>query len=324
MLKLAQKKQFARLLKNHDHFLISGHHGPDGDVIGSTLALALGLKQLGKKAVAYNADGCPQYLKFLPKSDIFINEIPKNFDGILITVDSGDVARLGPAIEKHPFKEIWNIDHHQSNTRFGKYNFIEVKAGSTGQVVFELLEACSKFKLTKEIANAIFCTLSTDTGSFRYSNATKEVFELASKLVEKGARPELISEALYETYPSRRLTLLNRVLSTMKFEHGGQLAKMFLTNEDLNATGATGEDSEEFVNFPRGVVGVKIVCFLKEKSPTEWKLSLRCRGKVDVLKVAQHFGGGGHKLAAGCTVKGSLPEVERKLEDALTQEGYFT
>lgn len=324
MLSPKERKLFARLVKGQKKFLISGHQGPDGDVIGSTLAMALGLRKLGKKAIPYNQDGCPGTLKFLPQSDTIVDRIPLGFeDAVLITVDSGDLQRLGPAIAGFPFKEIWNVDHHQSNTRFGKQNFIDVKAGSTGQVVFELLKGCPGFKLTKDIANSIFCTLSTDTGSFRYSNATEEVFQLAALLVKNGARPEIISEALYETYPQRRLTLLHRVLGSLKFEHNGQLAKLTLTNEDLKAAGALSEDSEEFVNFPRGVSGVKVVCFIKEKSPTEWKLSLRSRGNVDVLRLAKVFGGGGHKLAAGCTVRGSLSEVESRLNDELKKQGYF-
>ncbi len=325
MLKPDLKKKFANLIKTNDKFLVSGHQGPDGDVIGSTLAMTLGLKKLGKRALAYNSDGCPQFLKFLPKSETVVSEIPKYFlDAILITVDSGDLQRLGPTIENFGFREIWNVDHHQSNTRFGKHNFIDVKAGSTGQVVMELLESCRGFKLTKEIANSIFCTLSTDTGSFRYSNATTEVFELASKLVQNGARPELISEALYETYPQRRLVLMHKVLGTMKFEQNGQLAKMFLTQADLDEAGALGEDSDEFVNLPRGVVGVKVVCFVKEKSPDQWKISLRSRGNLNVLPVAQAFGGGGHKLAAGCTISGSKNEIEKKLDQELTKHGYFS
>ena len=319
-----QKKAFSKLLKTSSKFLISGHQGPDGDVIGSTLAFALALKALGKKAVAFNHDGCPSNLAFLPKSKLIVSQIPKGFeDAVLITVDSGDLNRLGEKIVSHGFKEIWNVDHHQSNTKFGTYNFIDVKAGSTGQVVYDLLSACPGFRLTKEIAQALFCTLSTDTGSFRYSNSTKEVFELAAKLVEAGAKPELISEALYETYPRTRLFLLHKVLSSLKFENDGQVAKLFLTLKDLEETGSKSEDSEEFVNFPRGVSGVKVVCLIKEKTAREWKVSLRCRGKADVLSIAQAFSGGGHKLAAGCTIFGTRVEVEEKLNEELKKQGYL-
>lgn len=322
MLKKTQIKQFEKLVKSNTHFLISGHQGPDGDVIGSTLAMALGLKQLKKKVLPYNHDGCPTLLSFLPKSQTFTKEIPSDSEKyVLITVDSGDLARLGRPIKEAKFKEIWNVDHHKSNTKFGKHNFIDVKAGSTGQVVMELLKGCRGFKLTPDIAQAVFCTLSTDTGSFRYSNSTSEVFDLASRLVEAGARPEIISEALYETYPRRRLFLLQRVLSSLKFENDGQLAKIFLTQEDLKVTESKTEDSEEFVNLPRGVSGVKIVVFIKERTPTEWKLSFRARGNVDVLKLAQKFGGGGHKLAAGGTAYGAINSVEEKLTAAIAELG---
>jgi bifunctional oligoribonuclease and PAP phosphatase NrnA len=299
--------------------------GPDGDVIGSTLALAQGLKKLGKKVTAFNHDGCPPYLAFLPKSEMMTDTIPSDTEEtVLITVDSGSLDRLGSKINGTRFKEVWNIDHHQSNTRFGDYQFIDVKAGSTGQVVYELLSGCRGFKLTKEIATAIFCTLSTDTGSFKYSNATPSVFALASKLVEAGAKPDVVSQALYETYTKRRLDLLHRVLGSLKFERGGQLAKVYLTKKDIEAVGGEEDDGDDFVNVPRGVVGVKIVCFMKEKSPAEWKLSLRSRDGTNVLKIAQAMGGGGHVLAAGCTVRGLLPEVEAKFDSVLKEQGYFT
>jgi bifunctional oligoribonuclease and PAP phosphatase NrnA len=325
VLSVAKKKQFSKLVRENRRFLISGHVGPDGDVIGSTLALALGLKKLGKKAIAFNPDGCPAYLKFLPKSEIITDRIPDDLtETILITVDSGDLRRLGEKIDADRFKEVWNIDHHQSNTRFGKHCFIDVKAGSTGQVVHELLNACRGFKMSREIATAIFCTLSTDTGSFKYSNATPSVFQLAGKLVECGARPDQVSQALYDTFPKRRLDLLHRVLGSLKFEHEGRLAKIFLTRRDIEAVGGDGDDSDDFVNVPRGVVGVKIVCFIKEKNPTEWKLSLRSRDGLNVLNIAQSFGGGGHILAAGCTVQGTLNEVEARFDQVLKEQGYFT
>jgi bifunctional oligoribonuclease and PAP phosphatase NrnA len=318
------RRKFAQLLKSEKRFVVAGHHGPDGDVIGSTLAMALGLKQLGKNVLAYNEDGCPESLRFLPKTKMIKNAIPRGFQtAVLITVDSGDLKRLGEGIVSVPFSAVWNVDHHHSNTQFGTYNFLDVKAGSTGQVVLNLLEACRGFKLTKDIATCAFCTLSTDTGSFRYSNSTEQVFADAAKWVKAGARPDVISEALYESYPQRRLKLLTRVLSSLEFDFSGQFAKLFLSLEDLEKTGALGEDSEDFVNLPRGVVGVKIVCFFKQKDVDTWKLSFRSRDRVNVLKVAQAFGGGGHKVAAGCTVRGDRASVERQVSDQLVALGYF-
>jgi len=324
VLSAVQIKSFTSLIKNHKKFVISGHHGPDGDVIGSTLGLVLGLKQLGKTVLAFNPDGCPQWLSFLPKSEIIKVKIPNTFkNSILITVDSGDLGRLGNKIDKSFFSEIWNIDHHQSNTRFGKYNFIDVKAGSTGQVVFNLLSGFSKFKITPAIAQNLFCTLSTDTGSFRYSNATSDVFALAALLVKAGAQPDVISQSLYETYTQRRLKLMHRVLGSLKFENDGKLAKLYLTQDDLAAVGAGEDESENFVNLPRGVEGVKIVCFLSEKTSTEWKLSLRARGNTNVLNIATEFGGGGHKLAAGCTIHGVRAQVEKQLDSVLKTQGHL-
>lgn len=316
------KKLFSKQVALNKKFVICGHRSPDGDVVGSTLAMALGLKKLGKKALPFNHDGCPKTLAFLPGSKLLKSEITKEFsEAVLITVDSGDLQRLGSKITQYKFKEIWNVDHHQSNTRFGKYNFIDVKAGSTGQVVTELLQACKGFKLTKDIAQNVFCTLSTDTGSFKYSNSTPEVFNLAAALVKAGAKPDVISQALYETYSQKRLVILEKVLKTLRFEYDGKLAKIFLTQEDLENAQATTDDTEEFINFPRGVEGVKVVAMLKENHSTEWKLSLRSRGGVDVLKIAQKFGGGGHKLAAGCTINMSRSEAEAKLDSVLQELG---
>lgn len=302
MLKKSDKTKFAKLVKQNKVFVVGGHQAPDGDVVGSTLALALGLKSLGKKVFAYNNDKCPEILSFLPGSQLLGPEIPRSFKNpVLITVDSGDLQRLGEKLSQYKFKEIWNVDHHKSNTRFGVHNFIDVDAGSTGQVVHDLLTACPGFKMSKNIAQNIYCTLSTDTGSFKYSNATPEVFNLAAKLVAAGAEPAKISQALYETYPARRLFLLQKVLQSLKFELEGRLAIMVCREEDLASANALSEDTDEFVNLPRGVKGVKIVCFLKEKSKVQWKISFRSRDGVPVLKLAQKFGGGGHNLAAGAT-----------------------
>jgi phosphoesterase RecJ-like protein len=141
--------------------------------------------------------------------------------------------------------------------------------------------------------------------------------------VDAGAKPHLVSEALYETYPQRRLTLLKEVLGSLNFQNNGTVAKLFLTQADLIKAQAKDLDSEEFVNLPRGVVGVKIVCFIKEKNPREWKLSIRSRGNVDVLKIAQVFGGGGHKLAAGATLQGTRTEIEEQLDIELRKQGYL-
>jgi bifunctional oligoribonuclease and PAP phosphatase NrnA len=290
--------------------------------------MALGLKQLKKFVVAFNHDGCPKWLRFLPKSEIIRDSLPvKNgksstADYVLITVDSGDFGRLGPKFDGHQFASIWNIDHHASNTRFGDENFIDLKAGSTGQVVYDLLSTCRGFKLNRDIANAIFCTLSTDTGSFKYSNATSQVFALASRLVEAGAKPGELSENLYGTYPRSRLELMKQVLPSMRFDHDGKIAKLFVTLDDLKAASATKEDFDGFETLPRGVPGVKVVCLFKEKVPGEWAFSLRSRENVDVLKIASRFGGGGHKLAAGCTVRGTREEVEAQFERAITELGY--
>ncbi|MBK9293327.1 MAG: bifunctional oligoribonuclease/PAP phosphatase NrnA [Oligoflexia bacterium] len=322
MLNAKLKNQFSKLIANNKKFVICGHQGPDGDVIGSTLAMSLGLKKLGKKVLPFNQDGCPKSLMFLPQSNLIKNDLTDEFtDAVLVTVDSGDLLRIGKKISKAKFKEIINVDHHKSNTRFGTHNFIDIKAGSTGQVVVELLQACRGFKLTKDIAQNVFCTLSTDTGSFRYSNSTPEVFNLASVLVKAGAKPDVISQALYETYSQKRLFLLQKVLQSLRFEYDGRLAKMYLTLSDLKECGASLDDSEEFINFPRGVSGVKVVALFKENSPKQWKLSLRSRDNVDVLKIAQEFGGGGHKLAAGCTINLSLDEAEKKFEGIMEQLG---
>lgn len=297
-------------------FLVTTHENPDGDALGSALALAAGLKKLGKKVKVYNKDRPPSSLKFLPHVERVIQElqVEERFD-VAFIVDCADLDRVGEGFARHPGigKKIV-IDHHLLSGRAGDINLIVKEAASTGVIVYHLLKGL-RIPITKEIAIAIYCTLVTDTGSFRYSNTDASVLELASELVSLGVRPWLVSKNLFDNYPVARLKLLGKVLNTLEVSPDGKIASLTLTGEMLRETGATSDLAEEFINFARSIDSVEVAVFIREFEDG-FKISLRSKDFVDVATLASRFGGGGHKRAAGLKMKGTLPEVQSRILEA--------
>ena len=309
-----------REVRKGKSFLVTTHENPDGDALGSALGLGAGLRQLGKKVRVYNCDPVPSVLRYLPNSGRVTGEIPEGerFDASFI-VDCADLHRLGEAFARHRGlgKKIV-LDHHARSTRGGDINLIRTEAASSGMVVYRLLKKM-RVRITKEIAVALYCTLVTDTGSFRYSNTTAEVFELARKLVLAGADPWTASRNLFETFPKERLKLLGSVLHSLEISSEGRIATIVLAREMLRETGATEEMAEEFINFPRSIASVEVAVQFRE-TDKGYKISLRSKDFVDVAKIASRFGGGGHRRAAGCVMEGSLEEVREKILAAVRRE----
>lgn len=296
------------------------HANPDGDALGSALALAAGLKRLRKKVKVYNEDSVPSFLRFLPRWETVSRELSpaERYDAAFI-VDCADLERVGEVFQNHRgiSKKIV-IDHHARSGRAGDVNLIEVDAASTGVVVHELLKRL-QIPISKEIAYAIYCTLVTDTGSFRYSNTTASVFRLAHELVSAGVRPWIVSKNLFDAFPKERLQLLGRVLNSLEITSQGRVASIVLANKMLEETGATHEMAEEFINFPRSIDSVEVAVQFRETTDGKIKVSLRSKDVVDVAALAALFGGGGHKRAAGCTLEGPLEEVRQKIYAAVEE-----
>ncbi|WP_020675939.1 DHH family phosphoesterase [Geopsychrobacter electrodiphilus] len=300
-------------------FLVCAHSSPDGDAIGSTLGLMLGLEKLGKEVVAYNADGVPDTLRFLPGADRLVTDLSDQpaFDCVFV-LDAGDLKRtIDPVAERAPV--LVNIDHHPGST-FGTICYLDVTAAATAVMIYRLFKACN-LTLDTDIALALYTGLLSDTGSFRYSNSNAEAFAVGGELVAFGINPWDVASALYESQPPERMKLLSLVLATLHISTDHKYASVAMSLDMLQEAGALPEHSESFVNYPRAISGVEVAVFFRQVDPTKVKLSFRSRGRIDVSCLANQLGGGGHKNAAGGEMSGSLesvvPQVHSLLETLL-------
>lgn len=307
-------------LKEAKSLLIVSHYHPDGDAIGSALALALGLKQLKKEVAVYNRDSVPHNLVFLPASQSVEQKLPgKKFD-VAVMVDCAQPKRISTefdaAVQAKKFSKLVCIDHHLLDHPVGDIDWVEPNAASTGCVIWEILKMLN-VELTKDIANLIFCTLTVDTGSFKYSNTTVQTFQLAGELVSHGADPWLIAKNIEESNPIERFRLLGLSLQTLYVALNGKFASMDVTRAMLKQAGAREDLSEEFGNIPRSIEGVEVAVLFREMEDSKIKVSLRSKDIVDVANVAKTFGGGGHEHAAGCVLACSLTEAKKQIEAAV-------
>jgi len=292
-----------------------GHVHPDADVLGTLLALGLALEARGWSVVYGGPHPAPGLLAFLPAVERYqtLERVDGRFDVVVLT-DCPNPQRTEGLIDqaRAAGQVVVNIDHHPDNRRYGHVNWIDVTAAATGEMVYELLTAL-RLPLTPAIATNLFTAIHTDTGSFRYSNVTTRTFAIAAALVAAGARPELVSESLYERRAPDALHWLGEALARVEVSADGRVGWLALP---ASAIPERIVESEELVNYPRSVASVRVACLLRELNGTV-KVSLRGKGDVDVQKIAAQFGGGGHVNAAGCTVSGPLPEATRRVLDAV-------
>jgi phosphoesterase RecJ-like protein len=299
-------------------FLISTHQNPEGDAIGSILALGLALKSLGKEVQILTQDPVPEVLAFLPGAQEIVHRAPLDgrFD-MAFALDCGDRARLGEEFNKvKGIGKIVNIDHHVSNGFFGDVNLVDPRASSAAEIIFDLVRILGA-PFTREVAENIYTGLLTDTGSFHYSNTSPQTFAAARACVLAGVDPGEVSQKVYDTQPLPRLRLLPRVLDTLAFSEGGRVSSVIITQQMLKEAGATVAMTEDFINFPRSVQGVEVALLFREVTPQKYRVSMRSCGAVDVARIAGQFQGGGHPAASGCTVEGSLSEVQAKILKAV-------
>lgn len=292
-------------------FVLTSHARPDGDALGSQMAMALALRQLGKQATLVDRDPVPpQFQTFPGVADIHVSPtVEGDFDAAIV-MECGDLSRTGvDGFEKY---FIINIDHHPGNTLYGALNWFDDGAAACGELVFELIDALG-VTLTPEIATHIYITVLTDTGGFHFSHITPRTFEICRRCVEAGAQPEAIARAIYDSSTMGRLRLMGAVLHDLEFEAGGRAVVANLSLQLLKQTGATHDDSEGLINIPLSVKEILAVAFFKEVTPNCYRISMRSKGAVDVNRVAALFGGGGHRNAAGCSLEGPYPDVRRRL-----------
>ncbi|MFY9820284.1 MAG: bifunctional oligoribonuclease/PAP phosphatase NrnA [Thermoanaerobaculia bacterium] len=296
-----------RKIRQGNRFLLTSHANPDGDAIGSELGLARILRGLGKGAVVWNHDSTPTVYKPLPGSErIHVGEeppagFPEKFDAIIV-LECPSPDRTG--LEKHlAERPVINIDHHLGNQCYGTVNWVDSAAPAVGEMVYRLAQGL-KAALEPELASCLYLTLVTDTGGFRFSNATPAAFEAAAALVREGAHPEQVSQWLYESQPLGVVRLLGEMLQSLQLHEGGRVASGRLTLAMFQRAGAATGDSEGLIDHLRSIAGVEAVALIREREDGSQKVSLRSRGEVDVEKIARHHGGGGHRNAAGFSMDG--------------------
>jgi phosphoesterase RecJ-like protein len=305
------------LRENHT-FCVVGHIRPDGDCVGSQLGLTLALRAEGKKVACWNEDRIPEKYEFLDRDGII--QKPKKgmkFDCVVAT-DAATFDRLGSVgrrIANH--KLLINIDHHESNTRYGDLNWVSAHDPSSGELIFRLLKI-AKWPITKRIADCLFTAVSTDTGSFQYASTRPGTYHVAGELVSRGADLAKICDEVYQSYPLSRARLLRHIYSHFHLTHENQIAYFWLKKADFTRTGADSSDSEGLIDHIRAIAPVVVACVFEEIDPQLTRLSLRSKSeKVNVNTIAAQFGGGGHPAAAGARISGSPLSTQRKVIAAI-------
>jgi phosphoesterase RecJ-like protein len=312
MLGMKAPEDLLRKIRQGNRFLLTSHTNPDGDAIGSELGLARLLRGMGKGAVVWNRDPTPTLYKPLPGSERIHtgaeppSGFPEKFDGtIVLECPSLDRTGLDEHLTALP---LINVDHHLGNQQYGVVNWVDSAAPAVGEMVFRLAQGL-RLPLDPETASCLYLTLVTDTGGFRFSNATAVAFEAAAALVREGAQPEQVSLWLFESQPLSAIRLLGQMLQTLEIHAEGRISTALLTLDMLHRAGAAPGDSEGLIDHLRSIAGVEAAALLREREDGSCKVSLRSRGEVDVERVARHHGGGGHRNAAGFALTGSPAEL---------------
>ena len=315
---------FHQIVVEHETFLLTSHCRADCDAVGSELGLARILESLGKQVTIVNGDAVPEHIRFLdPDRRVF--ELGVNIEtaelasiDCLIVLDTSAWGQLGPMAEvvrNFPAKRVL-IDHHVSGDDLGAEEFKDTMAEATGRLVLELSEALG-VSLTPEIALPLFTAIATDTGWFRFSSVTEQTFLALAKLVAVGVSPPQVFSQLFEQHTLPRILLRGRILERIRSECDGRLMWTYVNRADFDEFGANSTDTEDTINTLLTVAGSEVAVLLVELEETKTKVSLRSRTDLDVSKVAEEFGGGGHRAAAGITIESPLEEAKQAVLDSL-------
>jgi len=306
-------------LKLSNNVFIASHINPDGDAVGSLIAMALSLESLGKNITMYNQSPIPAVYQFLPAFDRIIRQtaVKINWDTALI-LDCGNIERIGHfASQIHSIPSIINIDHHITNTGFGNFKYIDSTACSTAEIVYRIIKDMGVL-ITKDIATSIYTGILTDTGSFRFVNTNRAAFSICYEMIEKGVKPYDVAKYVYGTYSLGRIKLLNLALDSIEIVKDGKLSFMTLTRSMLEETGTNAEDIDGMIHYAKRIEDVQVAVLIQENqdeiinSPEKrlFHVSLRSDGSVDVSALAREFGGGGHQQAAGFSSKNPLSDIK--------------
>jgi phosphoesterase RecJ-like protein len=306
-------EQIGEVLRSHQSFVLLSHVRPDGDAIGSQLALGFSLKAMGKSVRLINEDGLPENLAFLPGSELIESPPAGPLDvEVAIALDTATKPRLGDAALHAASKaKLWlNIDHHISNPKYGDLNLIDATSPATGEILYDMITAL-ELPLPPETRDAIYVAVSTDTGSFQYPSTTARTYEMAADLVRRGLDVGTINSQTYDENPYRRLELMRALLNTLERTPDGVVAHWELREKTRLDLALRPEDSEGLIDVIRAIRGVQVAVFFEELPDGKVRVSMRSKDReLDVCKIASAFGGGGHALAAGIRMKGPLDEAK--------------
>ena len=316
----ASFEQIGEVLRNHQSFVLISHVRPDGDAIGSQLALGYALMAAGKSVRLINEDGLPDNLAFmagsakieLPPTEPLVVEVA-------IALDTATKPRLGEkALHAASQAQIWlNIDHHVSNPKYGDLNLIDSKSPATGQILYQLIIALG-LPLPAETRDAIYVAVSTDTGSFQYPSTTAATYELAADLIRRGLDVGTINSQIYDNYPFRRLELMRALLNTLEISDDGLVANWTMRDQLRIDLDLRPEDSEGLIDLIRAIRGVQLAVFFEELPDGKIRISMRSKDhRLDVCQIATEFGGGGHALAAGIRMAGPLEDAKSQVLAAI-------
>jgi phosphoesterase RecJ-like protein len=315
--------QIVEAFRAHQSFTIMSHIRPDGDALGTIIALGMALRAVGKEVTLWNEDGVAEKFHYLPGWEMVSKPPAEPVDvEVAVALDTASQLRLGTALTAIKSAKLWiNIDHHVSNEGYGDLAYIDATAPATGQILYEVIDFAG-FPLTTEIAENLFAAISTDTGSFQYPNTTARTYEIGAALIRAGVNVGALSQKMYESYPPRRVYLLRGLLNVMKLSCDGRVASFVLTQQMIDELGVEPEDNEGLIDTIRAIDGVIVAAFIEElASEGKVRISLRSKdARVDVCKIAQQFRGGGHTLAAGARFRGEVHEVEAKVLAAICHE----
>lgn len=309
-----------KIIHDGKRFLITSHIDPDGDALGSVFSLYWVLKSLGKDPIVYLKDRVPYRYGFLPGPTDVAHVLPEHsFDAVFV-LDCGDLFRIGDASERvKDMGIVISIDHHATNEAFGDINVVKQHVSSTGEILYGLYKSM-QIEFSYNIAVNVYTAVFTDTGSLRYDNADPTAFIICERMVKAGVKPSYVAQMVYESHPKERFLLLGEVLRTLQTFDRGRIAMAHVTEEMFRSTGTTSEYTDGFSEEFRKIRGVEASVFIRQTGERRYKISMRSKGIIDVAALCNHFGGGGHKNAAGCTIDGDLGAVEEQLKNAFNIE----
>ena len=316
-----QVRAVMEAIRRHRRFTVSSHVNPEGDALGSALALASLLKRLGKQAVVATDGGIPKAFAFFPRIAPVVGRPSQvKMPEVAMTVDVPVLERLGSMTGM--FKEAGLsvvIDHHVSNRLFGDVNWVDPKAAAVGEMIYRLYRAFGMTP-TRDEALCMYVSIVTDTGSFRYMSTTPEVHQIAAALITRGVSPLKVAQDIYECHSPSDLRFLGRVLTSLKSSPDGRISWVEVPYKLLKSCRPGPEIIDELVNYPRSVQTAEVSFVLREQTlDGKIRVSFRSKGRVDVNRIARSFGGGGHRAASGCTIEGSLPQVRAKVLKTVRQ-----